>query len=303
MTALTAGEIAERTGLAVQPAHWSTLCPSLNIGGTNTSSAAPLAGVTHGGDVVLADALRQRGHVQIDRAVPVAAARRLAEAAVQLKRAGWPPVFLAVYDEFWNLWRVPAVQTLLSACIGPDVRMRPRIWCYYVHAVRGARGWPPHADDFGRPGLSVWIPLTDSTIENGCMYVVSKDLAPSIAREHALFDRPVVDLSTATELLQCARPLPADAGSVLAWTFDVIHWGGIAQSSASEPRISVSAEFVPAGAGYDDLLPPWNVDDGSPAFEHRLRIIGVNLQRFAPNDAWSARYAPLGLELTRAITR
>src|SRR5207244_2616081 len=96
----------------------------------------------------------------------------------------------------------------------------------------GASGWPPHCDDANRPNrVTVWIPLSDATLDNGCMYVVPRDRAAADADAR----------------LQACRALPAAAGSILGWNFDVLHWGSTC-TRPGEPRIAISQEFIAPGA-------------------------------------------------------
>ena len=300
-TSLSPEQVVEKMALALQPGYWLDLCPMPNAGTLGlTDDADP---VTSGefDRRALAVALRAQGYIQTPPLLSSALVSRMRSVVTTLKETGWPPVFAFVYDEFWKLWRVPNVTAVLRELVGNSYRMRLWMWCYYVHAARGARGWKPHADGFGRPGLSLWIPLADASVENGCMYVVPRDLLSADVQLASLFDRDHLPTTVATELLQCARPLPAAAGSLLAWQFDILHWGGVAQGG-HEPRISLSAEFIAAEhANTPDDDPAWIPREGLPGFEDRLRIIAANIQRFSGNDAWSFRYGGLGAALQAAL--
>ena len=217
--------------------------------------------------------------------------------AATLKKSGWPPVFAFVFDEFWTVWRMPHWSNYQRRA-RPGYRLRPT-FTVLRHSQRGAKGWPPHADGFGQPGVSVWIPLSDATIER-CIYVVPKDLIAGRVQVGDLFGAADLPLSTVTDLLQCARALPARAGSVLLWNFDVIHWGAVVQGG-SQPRISVSAEFVPAAYGVSaDDVERWHRPRSTtvPPFLDRLGVIASNIRMFAANDPWTFKFLDLGTRTT-----
>ena len=304
-TSLSAAELADRMGMAMNRGRWKTLCPTVTIredGPSSRRQASDEPGLTSAARGKLARQLKAQGYFHAPALLSPAVIENLREAGMRLKAAGWPLIFLAAFDEFWSLWQHDGLQDLLRECLGPGYSMRPRIWCYYVHPIRGARGWPPHADEFGAAGMSLWIPLNGATVENGCMYVIPKDVVRSEIELRQIFESSEIPVAVATELLHCARAVPAAPGSVLGWTFDTLHWGGVAQDDM-EPRISVSAEFLPGDGAGDVGLPPWRPTDGIPSFDDRLRIVAENLQRFAPNDAWTFRYAQLGAALAEALTR
>src|SRR5262249_29159086 len=58
-----------------------------------------------------------------------------------------------------------------------------------------------------------------------------------------------------SSVLHAVRPLPAAAGDVLGWAFDVVHWGGRARPAAAARR-SISMEFIAASEPpLDDEIP------------------------------------------------
>ena len=280
--------------------HWRRLCPWMSIGAktpasrqTRRSRSRPAnasAQLRH---------LRERGYFQIDGALRHATIDRMRRSIEVLKRRGWPPVFAFVYDDFWNVWRAPTLVAFIDAALGPGCRLRTRFWSYYVHATRGAKGWPPHADGYGTDGLSVWIALSDATLDNGCMYVVPRDL---IGDEVAIAELAVSEslpVSAFVRLMQSARPLTASAGSVLGWAFDVIHWGG-GSHGGEGPRISVSAEFVPKRSNDGEAsFADWRTQ--APDFRQRLALIARNLCLFGANDAWTFKYVDVGRRLLEVL--
>lgn len=93
--------------------------------------------------------------------------------------------------------------------------------------------------------LSLWVPLTDVTTDNGCMFVVPSEaddlLHQPSHRKHLLpFDRETRRCNF--ELASAVALAPAPAGSALCWLGSAIHWGGrCSQFSEAEPRASLTA--------------------------------------------------------------
>jgi ectoine hydroxylase-related dioxygenase (phytanoyl-CoA dioxygenase family) len=142
---------------------------------------------------------------------------------------------------------------------------------WHVDPARGDSGWAPHRDKGrcslfadGTPKiLNLWLPLTDATPLNGCMYVVPADRDPTYntAQESSLQFQ-----------LSDIRALPARAGSVLGWTQAVIHWGARTAERGGAPRISLGAEFQCAD------LPPFATPLLDPAV---MPVLAVRLDVIA----------------------
>ena len=85
-------------------------------------------------------------------------------------------------------------------------------------------------------------------------------------------------------MLQGARALPARAGSILAWDFQVVHWSSFCDG-AVEPRMSLAIEIIgPTAQPTEGELPLFELDS-LPPFEERLRAIAkgvLSYQRFEP---------------------
>src|SRR5207244_3331141 len=146
---------------------------------------------------------------------------RLNAAIDAVVAAGWPPVFAWVYDEFWSLARLPDASPLIASQLGAGYSQIPHIWVHVVPAMVGSSGWTPHFDGPIVGRASIWIALTDATLSNGCMHVVARrHLAPAFESEP--LDTGRVAIADAFRALQGVRALPASAGSVLGWTFDVL---------------------------------------------------------------------------------
>ncbi len=286
---------------AVRPAYWKSLCPALTVGTSGSRRPAAAASRNRRRPNVHSGHLATEGYCEMPPLLSPAKIKRMTDAVTTIRNAGWPPVCVFAYDEFWSIWQTPALVDVLSDVLGPGYQLLPSLWCYYVHPTPGAKGWPPHADAFGTPGLSVWIPLTNATLENGCMSVVPKDLVPETMDVGRMMSAKRSPTEWFTHLMQCARPLPARAGSILAWDWDTIHWGGVARRPTT-PRISISAEFIGASDPSANSGSSFEFSIGSmPSFRDRLRVIAHCIRRFSVNDAWTFRYQDLGQMLADSL--
>jgi hypothetical protein len=212
----------------------------------------------------------------------------MAEAIVNLRKAELPLVFGFVYDELWHLgaWFRP----ILEAMLGPGFQALPDLWTWYLDPANSETGWEPHRDrdfgaldDDGAPrSVTVWVPLTDATAMNGCVYIL-----PIEWDEHYRERR---NLAVVRDV-QAIRALPAEAGSFLCWNAALLHWGGRASPRTQEPRLSYSIEFQRAG------LAPFNqpLVDASrpPPFALRMALIGKQLRQYRHMHDVDARFAAL----------
>jgi ectoine hydroxylase-related dioxygenase (phytanoyl-CoA dioxygenase family) len=166
---------------------------------------------------------------------------------------------------------------VIESVLGPGFLRLPDFWVWFVDPKRGEKGWTPHRDknrstirEDGSPkSLTVWIPLTESTPLNGCIYMVPADRDPTYNTDRQnewLFD------------YQDIRALPAAPGSILAWNQQVLHWGASGSLREINPRISVAVEFQ---AG--DVPPyrePLSMANSVPSFDFRRQLIAKQILQY-----------------------
>lgn len=203
-------------------------------------------------------------------------APRLAESVQKLVALGLPAPFLFVFDEPWNAFR--AVDAVIAALLGSDFKMLPDFWAWHVDPKTSEAGWAPHRDrgrvalapDGSPLAISLWIPLTEATPLNGCMYILPahRDPVYNTASEH---DRSAIDLAS-------IRALPAKPGAFMAWNQAVLHWGAKSSPMAQAPRISMAVEFQRGDSA------PMNeplLDLGRAlTFDQRLRLIAKQILQY-----------------------
>ena len=281
---------------AFDPSYWREINPQL-----------PLDEVTPGGIAALAldpepraemlRRLQQEGYFQTEPLLSPQIVTSLKDCVEVLRREGWPAVFAFVYDAFWQIVRTPAVVQLLGDRLGSDYAQNSRIWCFHIPPVSGARGFPPHMDGFDRPNrITIWIPLSDATIENGCMYVIPYPLVPATIGDFARLTS--VSSLEMRRLLQGARALPARAGSILGWHADLIHWGSTC-SRPQHPRISISVEFLSKQETPQPDEVPMLDGHSLPSFHSRLHAIGKGILDYEHLDRGLVRYLELGRTLAQ----
>ena len=280
-------EIEERLERAMDVSSWAALCPSLSIE-SRTASELEVSPIDEARRTELVSRLGREGYFKAEPVIAAGVLDAMRRCLLALQESDWPPVFAYVYDAFWEILRTPSLTALFTAALGPHYRQSPRVWAFHLATEKGAAGWPPHVDgghNTHTPDrLTVWLPLTDATLENGCIYMVPKDALPPFIPDDFANNPGGISPEVWRTMLQSSRALPARAGSVLCWDFQVIHWSSICDG-ATEPRMSLVVELIGASAEPADSELPL-LDPGSlPPFTERLRAIAKGIdsyQRFEP---------------------
>lgn len=249
--------------------YWLDVNPELSI--TDIPLREPVATRPLAEAARFGESIRDRGFFVATDALDAGSCEPLAAALARLVAAGIPTPFLLVYDEAWQMFaRAGAV---LATVVGADFLVGGDLWVWHVAADPGGSGWGPHRDGNlgdgtlpdGRAGLvTVWIPLTEATSANGCMYVLPTDRDPAVP--DALDSKQVARCD-----LPSVRALPARPGDVLGWNTRLLHWGGRSSADAGAPRMSMSiyCQRRDAPRYGDDFVPL----DGPIPLHHRLGVI------------------------------
>lgn len=253
---------------------WERLCPNLSIGKSGNSASVAFQ---HAVLAAIATDFWKEGYLNLGSVFKEQDISALAEGMACLQKAGIPPVYIYLYDQPWALFE--KLRLLISHFLGEDYVLLPNLWAWNLWQV-GDAGWPPHrdcdsqtvfeiGDDKMLMSLSLWVPLTDVSEDNGCMFVIPW------SREGDIPDPEVLVID---DLKPLATPLPATAGSVLGWPQDLIHWGGDFKDTASGARISLSFEFQ--NASFDPLASPVLDTRHPPDFEQRLKLINAQFGKY-----------------------
>lgn len=266
-TTLTAADAERRD-------FWRALAPGMSIEGGCGPAPAALGEI----DPMLAN-LKREGYVQVPDVLAESTIAPIRDTVSTLFGLGIPLPFAFVYDELWLAFQ--GVSRFLSAALGADYRALPDFWVWHVNPSEGAAGWGPHRDrvqntldyDNSPHTLTMWLPFTDATPLNGCMYVLPAHLDDRFRQRR--FD------GTDNNVVynpQDIRALPATAGTMFAWNQAVLHWGGRGSRLGTAPRISAAFEYQRADrpAFNTPLLDPGRV----PTFTERLGLIGKQVLQY-----------------------
>ncbi|SOJ57099.1 hypothetical protein MSIMFB_04577 [Mycobacterium simulans] len=254
--------------------HWRTLCPTLHVDGWLDPPASDISDVDE-----LVEQLRTEGYVNVPGVLEQSVFEPLRDCIATLHREGIPLAFAFVYDEFWLAFQ--GVSRFIEAALGKGYVALPDFWVWHLTASEQASGFAPHRDrvqptleaDNSPHSLTVWLPFSDATPLNGCIYVLPAHRDERFRRR--VWDGPD---NTKVEKPQDIRALPARAGSLLAWNQAILHWGGRASSRAQVPRTSAAFEFQRGDRPpfNEPLLDPQRI----PSFPERLGLIGKQVLQY-----------------------
>ena len=277
-----------RLAAATSPEYW------LGLGARQGIATERLGARTTGFEDDLIGQLQGRGYARIESLLNMQALAHLARLVETVRETGWPQVFAFMFDDFWALAAEPALRRVAEIALDGPVALIPHLAVHHVSGAGTARGWQPHVDGRNRPNrLSTWVPLTDATLDNGCMYLVPDRDEPVRQAVDGYSSRNLT-FRDVQQLLQNARALPAAAGSVLCWGFEMLHWGSRWNGSPT-PRISVAFEWIAASEPpIENELPLLKLEDGYPAFETRLRFISQAICTYEGFDPALAPFRALG---------
>ncbi|HTH98706.1 MAG TPA: phytanoyl-CoA dioxygenase family protein [Stellaceae bacterium] len=254
---------------------WQRLVPDLTICAPDAMAgfapidfpADTLAGTKAG--------LIEEGYFQLDPPEWGLPWDRMAAAVGTLRQAGLSTCFAFMYDQFWMAFA--RLHKLLAHDLDPGYQLLPAFWAWHIDPKSDESGWTPHRDrgrmalfpDGAPKALTIWLPLTDATTLNGCMYLVPADRDRHYNTEHE--DNPNFAYSD-------VRALPAKAGSVLCWNQAVLHWGSHSAKRAPGPRLSMAFEFQRGDIPplHQMLIPPLALPD----FRDRLILTCVQILQY-----------------------
>lgn len=275
--------------------YWRHLCPALALGSSSWSDVTEECPLDSGEVARLGEKLGSEGYFHTRKIFSPALIQKMRACVEQLRSQNWPLVFSFVFDEFWAILRTASVERVVSGFLGSGCKQNSAVWTYWVSTQKGSAGWTPHTDGSEAQRLSVWLPLTDATLDNGCMYVIPRNLLPdSLPADYTKWG--TVSKAELSHLLQCSRALPAEAGCLLGWDNSLIHWGSVS-SGSPVPRISIAAEYLGTRAKVTSYDRPLLDATSLPTFEQRLYIIGKNLADYKRFEPLMNRFADVAQQL------
>ena len=259
------------------PDFWQALAPNLTIEGDNQQEAP----VFLSGDVLgdLSQQFHEDGYLLLPPVFEECDFGPLRDGILALERAGLPPVFIYLYDQPYVLFA--RLQHLIGYFLGDRFALLPNFWAWNIPVREGARGWAPHQDcqaktrfpngegDDVLMSLSLWVPLTDATLDNGCMSVLPRSNEP-------YYNLPLDDPDSIKP--EHGVALPAQVGSVLGWSQDLYHWSNRVTKNANASRLSLSLEFQ--NRAFDPLSVPLLDVTRPPPFKNRLELVRQQFSRY-----------------------
>jgi len=280
--------------LATDPEFWRDMNPAMTIteGGIQKPVAAlevSSESIAHAREMIL-----EEGYFKIESFIDPAKLKSLADCVRKLHAENWPETFAFVYDDFWQVFQ--QTNFVMGQLLGRDFKQMPNLWMFYLECNSQSRGWVPHRDrarmktldDKGYPhSINIWLPLTDATPDNGCMYML-----PAGYDENYKGDLAVQVVSC----LQDIRAVPARAGDFLGWNEAVFHWGGRSSKLAKEPRISMATVYQ--SIKVDPLEWPLMNPGVIPPFMERVGIVGQQFLRFQVQNSYTSSTELLARELS-----
>lgn len=164
---------------------WKALSPDLHIYNNSFAAQQDYFDFSTVDSIKVNKLVIEEGYAQLDPLpwdLPLASMVQLIE---KLHSMGLPITFCYLFDEFWYIFM--RLHSTLGHILGSEYRRLPDFWAWRVDPANDERGWNVHRDKSyetlfvnGAPKtLSVWIPLTDATTSNGCMYVLPADRDPT----------------------------------------------------------------------------------------------------------------------------
>jgi hypothetical protein len=224
---LSIGQLTERRQEIEDPDYWRGVNPGSSI------SEVPLRDLQGYGEVAAQevdryeDQLREDRYFQTDPVIPEAMRQEMLGCIESVRKAGLPVMYALVYDVFYRAFYY--FDTALAHVLGPEYKLIPNFWVYYIEPSDGGKGFEPHrdaeyADTIGADGLptvlTLWVAVTDATPLNSCMYVLPATRDPQYAQ--AIHD---LDTGATGFALEDVRALPARAGTLSCWDQYIFHWG------------------------------------------------------------------------------
>ncbi|MFT5007124.1 MAG: hypothetical protein ACI861_002051 [Paracoccaceae bacterium] len=272
-------------GLAIatqSPEFWRRLAPELTI-----SDAQPLSLIRRTSAQSNREKMRlvNDGFLRVKQPGFRSEMSQISGAMERIVNAGLPAAFIGVYDEVWSI--IAQMNNVLDGIFDGKSQMVPDFWASHtvsnasLAAGRRRAGNGVYSD--GTPkNVTVWVPVTDATPDNGCVYVVP-------AGQDRNYGKPNPERADAS--LSGIRALAANAGDALIWTGETYNWQARPDRYGEDgPLMSLTWEFqCSKSKPLEGML-----IDSFPyvPFETRLALLArqmpLHRREFSANPVWRA---------------
>lgn len=261
---------------------WEDLAPDMHVFSAEYVSTINVLRTSNATREHLRALMKEEGYVELEPQdfYPVDVPQ-LVTTNERLFQAGIPLPFCFMYDEFWLLYVM--LHEVIGSFLGTDYLRLPDFWSWRIDPLKEEKGWGPHRDKiFGTIGedglpksLTVWIPLTDATPLNGCIYLLPANRDPTY---NTFSNSSRLESLPWTSFIADFRALPVKAGSVLMWNQQVMHYGSHASKRAASPRFSIAFEFQ--SSDIKPLNEPLQHPLSLPTVEDRLQLIAKQILQY-----------------------
>src|SRR5271169_3227510 len=184
MSLVEPASIEDRIEEIGRPDFWCAHFPGLSIGARLSETNLPQIEPDQPTLELWRERMLEEAYFQ-DRADTLARVTPLlAEAVETCQSLDIPPAFIFLFDETWECFY--ALHPMLKSFLGENYKVLPDFWSWRLDPRKADAGWRPHRDkglnaldNRGEPvTLTVWIPLTEATPQNGCMYLLPANRDP-----------------------------------------------------------------------------------------------------------------------------
>jgi hypothetical protein len=274
-------------GECLDPSFWRSICPQLHIEKKRkkeTPFALPPLEIKDLKQRLAHDGYFKRApSEELDWSVSIS---DLALGVEQLVECGLPASFIFIFDEPWVLMH--QASQLLTTVSGGN-RIVGDVLAWHVDPNKGNTGFSPHRDrqptdvpsSFRSGGekeakyLTCWVPLTDATPENSCLYVIPAFCDPGYHGGDRDDTDPMQVALSSPEAYQNIRCLSEKAGGAVCFTHRIFHWGSKGRERKLEnhgdtkvgPRIALSFAYAE-----DQFEPPYLPAENFPRPRFELRV-------------------------------
>ena len=251
---------------------------------------------------------------QVQWSVPVS---QLAEGILELERHGWPPTFIAMYDEAWVMAK--DAQEIMDVVAGNNLCMdvvaflvRPTQKGFSPHRDRQPEDWVPKgaaaetSSTFKADGMAkyvtLWAALTDATPENSCLHFVPRTVDPGYSAGDPEDGDPLQRVFQDKAAYQKIRSVPVPAGGCTFHTHRTIHWGSAGRNCHTvAPRVALSFGF-----STQDFEPPYFSAKELPFPDFKLRaalvsaqVINYSTLAVGDKEGWTALAGGAGCDASK----
>ena len=226
--------------------------------------------------------LQEERYFQTPVLVPTELLLQMRQCVDAVTAAGFHATFALVYDVFYEAMSYH--YDVLSAILGKDYQLVPDFWIYNIAPTEDDQGFSPHRDteylntidENGVPMiLTAWMPMTDATPLNSCMYVLPAHRDQDYHKFINSLERPPLQPFP----LEDIRAIRTGAGTLSCWDQYLLHWGSRSSNRATEPRISCAyyyqrGDIPPIGGSCIDFSKPLT-------FAQRLALVCRGMYKYS----------------------